>query len=558
MEMKKITISLVLAFLMLPACGVESGGPPADAFMVMPDDAMMAFAIVDPIALISNVDGYIEEGMPALGSCFIENTLCSQLSVDDLEALMMQWGLDPNGTILFFMQAMAPATMGFAANTVDSEAFFTHMSDLGLTFTDADPLDNIDVKSTTIPTGNLYFAEHRSVLLAAGSRGILSSMIERLDSGANPSGVQELAPGTLWSSMELSVMGPMAAAQLAMARPQIIAEMTAEGPDNEMGVRMIGLYFDAISVFLNQTETVETSLVFGPGDIEGMAYITFTPGSDLAALISSPVEVVDLTGLIPAGDVAMVRVSVPPELTKAILSALSDATGVDFPEESLTFYADYSRNSAMSIMLDDAGSFMHLVAVYQLPEGAGLEEVRSFYELQLDFTTGIMGESAGMVDFELVDTVYNDRTYLLFDMNLDFSSMEIEGADIPETGFPEDMSFTTWITVDGELLFIEMADQPIVLDEILSGTLERPTADSAPVFADAGSADFVMAFNLNAYIRMIMVFAGEEIDISTLPETPVWLNCWAIIDADEAMIIKHGSVSGADLVSLIGSFAMMF
>jgi hypothetical protein len=556
MEMKKITISMILTFLMLPGCGGEPESP-ADAFTAMPDDAMMAFAIVDPVALITNIDGYIDEGMPALGSCFIENTLCSKLSVDDIEALMTQWGLDPNGTILFFMEAMAPATMGFAANTVDSEVFFTHMSDLGLTFTDADPLDNIAVKSTTIPTGNLFFAEHRSVLLAAGSRGTLSSMVERLDSGVNRD-VYELAPGMLWSRMELSAMGPMAAAQLAMVRPQIIAEMTAEGPDNEMGVRMIGLYFDAISIFLNQTETVETSLQFGPGDIEGTAYIRFTPGSDLAALISSPVEVVDLTGLIPAGDVAMARISVPPEVTKAILSAVTEAMGVDFQEESLDFYADYSRNSAMSIMLDDAGSFMHLVAVYQLPEGSGLEEVRGFYELQLDFTTDIMGESAGMVDFDLTETVYNDRTYLLFDMNLDFSSMEIDGADIPETGFPEDMSFTTWITVDDELLFIEMADTPIVLDEILSGTLERPTADSAPVFADAGSADFVMAFNLNAYIRMIMVFAGEEIDLSSLPETPVWLNCWAIVDADEAMLIKHGSVSGAALVSLIGSFAMMF
>jgi len=555
--MKKITISLIAAFLILLGCGVEPGTP-ADAFTAMPEDAMMAFAIVDPAALISNIDGYIEEGMPALGACFIENSLCSKLSVDDIDALMTQWGLDPNGTILFFMEAMAPATIGFAADAVDSDAFFAHMSDLGLTFVDADPLDNIDVTSTTIPTGNLFFAEHRSVLLAAGSRGILSSMIERLDSGGNPEDVHELAPGTLWSSMELSVMGPMAAAQLAMVRPQILAEMTVEGPDNEMGVRMIGLYFDAISIFLNQTETVETSLVFGPEDIEGTAYIRFTPGSDLAALISSPVEVVDLTGLIPAGDVAMARVSVPPELTKAILSALTDAMGVEFPEESLDFYADYSRNSAMSILLDDAGSFMHLVAVYQLPEGSDLEDVRTFYELQLDFTTSIMGESAGMVDFDLTETVYNDRTYLLFDMNLDFSSMEVDGADIPETGFPEEMSFTTWITVDGELLFVEMADTPIVLDEILSGTLERPTADSAPVFADAGSADFVMAFNLNAYIRMIMVFTGEEIDLSTLPETPVWLNCWAIVDADEAMIIKHGSISGADLVSLIGSLAVMF
>jgi len=555
--MKKITISLIPAFLILLGCGGEPGAP-ANAFTAMPDDAMMAFAIADPAALISNIDGYIEEGMPALGSCFIENTLCSILSVDDIEALMTQWGLDPNGTILFFMEAMAPATMGFAANTVDSEVFFAQMSDLGLTFTDADPIDNIAVKSTTIPTGNLFFAEHRSVLLAAGSRGILSSMIERLDSGVNPSDVQELAPGTLWSRMELSVMGPMAAAQLAMARPQIIAEMTVEGPDNEMGVRMIGLYFDAISIFLNQTETVETFLVFGPGDIEGTAYIRFTPGSDLAALISSPVEVVDLTGLIPAGDVAMARASVPPELTKAILIAVTEALGVDFPEESLDFYADYSRNSAMSIMLDDAGSFMHLVAVYQLPEGTGLEEVRAFYELQLDFTTSIMGESAGMVDFDLTETVYNGRTYLLFDMNLDFSTMDIDGADIPETGFSEGMSFTTWITVDEELLFIEMADAPIVLDEILSGTLEDPTADSAPVFADAGSADFVLAFNLNAYIRMIMAFTGEDIDLSSLPEDPVWLNSWAIVDADEAMIIKHGSVSGADLASLIGSLAVMF
>jgi hypothetical protein len=554
--LKGILYTVAAVMLLLCSCG-EGPAEPVSALAALPENPLVAIAVVDPCFAVTSIDGYIAEGAPVLGGRFLETTLCAELGVENLETLMTGWGLDPHGTTVFFMEAMTPATMGLASTVVDPDLFFSSLTDLGIAFEESDPIEGIAVRMTAIPSGNLFVTTDRDLLLVAGSRSTLTSMLDRLDPESSGTPI-ELQRGTFFFSMELASIGPMAASQLAMVRPQILAEMAESGgPGDEMGMQMIGIYFDAISMFLTQTESIESLIVFDAEDIECESYINLVPGSDLASVLFAPVEIVDLTALVPSGNVMVARASVPPSLTIAVVNAVTGAMGLTYPEEALAEYAEWSQNSAMTIMDDDAGTFFHLVAVYLLPEGTGIDEVRSVYQSQLDFTTDMMGQMQGMMEFTLRDSVYSGREFVVFEMSMDPSAMEFEGAEMPENSFPE-MEFTTWMTVADGILWMEMANEPAVVIDLLDGTYEGTMADATPIFAEAADAEFALAFNLDAYLRMMLGLVGEQVDISALPESPVWLNSWVEIMPDECRIIKRDLLSGMDLARMIGNYIPVF
>ncbi len=558
--MKGILYIAAAATLLLSACGEGPDEPASSALAALPESPLFALAVVDPVIVVTNIDGYIAEGMPMLGDHFLETTLSAQLGVENLEALMTGWGLDPHGTTVFFMDAMTPATMGLATTAVDPDLFISSLTDLGITFEESDPVEGISVSTTAIPTGNLFVAADRGLLLVAGSRSTLISMLDRLDpeSAVTPIALQQ---GTFFFRMELASIGPMAAAQLAMVRPQILAEMAetsgAGHEMDEMGMQMIGIYFDAISMFLTQTESIEVRTVLGADDIVCESVVDLVPGSDLATVLCAPVEIVDLTALVPSGNVMTARTSIPPSLTIAVVNAITEAMGLTYPEDALAEYAEWSSNSAMTVMDDDAGAFFHFVAVYALPEGTGLDEVRSVYQSQLDFTTDLMGEMQGMMEFALLDSDYLGREFVVFDMSMDPSAMEFEGAEMPEHSFPE-MNFTTWMTVADGILWMEMASEPAVITELLDGTYDGIMADATPLFSEAADSELALAFNLDAYLRLMLSFAGEQIDVSAIPENPVWLNSRVDIMPDEYRIAKRDVVSGMDLVTMIGNYIPVF
>jgi hypothetical protein len=381
-------------------------------------------------------------------------------------------------------------------------------------------------------------------------------MIGRLDAG--DASVVQLDPATFYYRMELGSIGPMAATQLQMVRPQILAEMADTGdPGDQMSMQMIDIYFDAISLFLTQTETIEASMVIGPEDIYCESYIDFVPDSDLANVLCAPVEVNDLTGLIPAGDVIMARASVPPELTIAVVNAITGAIGIEYPQDTLTEYAEWTRNTASVVLDDDAGTFFHLVAVYDLPEGTGLDEVRNVYGSQIDFTQEMLADMGGMIQMALRDEVYLGFDFVVFDMTMDFSELDTGEADMGEMEIPE-MAFTTWMTVADGILWIEMAAEPEVITGLIEGTYDGVMMSEIPLFSEAPDAQFVMAFNLDSYFRMLTGFMGEGMDLSSVPENPVWIEGWTESVPGESRLIQYSSVSGMDLAAMIGNYIPLF
>jgi hypothetical protein len=524
---------------------------------VMPENPLVAMAVTDPVAVVSNLDGYIGEGIPMLGDNFLGTTLSAAVGVDDLETLMTDWGLDPHGTTVFFMEAMTPATIGLASGATDPGLFVTSLEEQGVAFTDSDPIEGVDVKSAAIPSGNIFVAGDRGLLLVAGSRSTLTSMLGRLDPENGTSPV-DLGPATFYFSMQLGSIGPMAAAQIEMVRPQVLSEMAQSGgPGNEMGIKMIDIYFDAISLFLTQTQSVETRVVIGPEEIECESVIDFVPGSDLASVLTAQVEIDDLTGHVPDGDIIVARASLPPELTIAVVNAVTGALGIEYPQDALETYAEWSRNTAVSVLSDDAGTMFHMVAVYALPEGVGLEQVRDVYQSQMDFTRSMMAGTGGMMDMTLGDRVYMDRDFMVFDMTMNPEAIEAGNPEIPEGSIPE-MKFTMWMTVADGLLWLEMADQPEVVTQLIEGTWTGGLASDAPVFEGTGHAQMVASFNIDGYFRMIAGLMDGQIDLSALPENPVWINGWVESMPDESRLVEHCSLSGMDLARMIGNYMPLF
>jgi hypothetical protein len=554
--LKGIGYASSVALLVIVSCG---GGPaePVSALAVMPEDPLVAMAVSDPVAVVSNIDGYIAEGIPMLGDNFLGTALSAAAGVDDLETLMTDWGLDPHGTTVFFMEAMTPATIGLASGATDPGLFVTSLEAQGVTFTDSDPIEGVDVKSAAIPSGNLFVAGDRGLLLVAGSRSTLTSMLGRLDPGNGASPV-ELGPATFYFCMQLGSIGPMAAAQIEMVRPQVLSEMAQNGgPGNEMAIRMIDLYFDAISLFLTQTQSVESRVVIGPEEIECESVIDFVPGSDLAAVLTAPVEINDLTDHVPDGDIIMARASLPPELTIAVVNAVTGAMGLEYPSDALETYAEWSKNTAVSVLADDAGTMLHVVAVYALPEGVGLEQVRDIYQSQIDFTRAMMAGMGGMMDMTLGDQVYMDRDFMVFDMTMNTGAIMAGNPEIPEGAIPE-MDYTVWMTVADGLLWLEMADQPEVVTQLIEGTWTGGLASDAPVFEGTGHAQMVASFNLDGYLRMIAGFMGGQIDLSALPVNPVWINGWVESMPEDSRLVEHCSLSGMDLARMIGNYMPLF
>jgi hypothetical protein len=551
--LKKILYAASAVLLIVCACG-ESPAEQASATAVMPENPLMAVAVSDLSVVLANIDGYIGQGIPALGDNFLGSTLSAAMGVEDFDAMVSGWGLDPHGTAALFMEAMTPATMGFAVGASDPDLFFSSMGELGVEFTEGDPVNGVPVKSAAFPGGYFYLAGTRGLVLAAGSVSTLTSMLERLDAPAS----LELDPATFYYRMELGSIGPMAAAQLEMVRPQIMAEMAESGdPGDQMGMQMIGIYFDGISLFLTQTEAVEATMVIGPEDIYCESYIDFVPGSDLASVLCAPVEVVDLTGYIPQGDVIMARASIPPELTVAVVNAITGAMGIEYPQDALAQYAQWSRNTATTVMSDDAGTMFHMVAVYDLPEGTGLDQVYDVYLSQIDFTEDMLTEMGGMMDMALRQDVYMDRDFVVFDMHMNMEEMIPEGEEVPDMPVTE-MDFTTWMTVSDGMLWIEMAEEPAVLSQLLDGTWTGPMAGDAAVFTEAPEAQVVMAFNLEAYIRLLTGFMGDQVDLSMIPSEPVWITGWAESIPEESRLIQYNTISGVDLAAMIGNFIPLF
>ena len=551
--MKSITIGLhVAAVLIFAACGAEPEvARNTDVFSVLPESTLMSIAVVNPAAAIASMDGYAA-AVPLLGETAVSGWILSGLDCSGMDEVETRYGIDVSGTMVFYMSSMMPQSLGVALSVTDPDLFW---NTIGLTPTPGDPIGGHDVGSFDVDFGKIYVCSEAGLIFATGSRAELENMLERLERDiiADLPGIPD---GSIYFSADVSTFGPIAAQQIAMFKPQIISEMQTDGDENmEMATMVMDLYFDAINIFLTQTGDISAVLTFGPEYISGTATADFVQGSDLAAIFI-PAEITDMTSLIPAGDVAVARVCLDPSTSESILTAIMGAIGMDaIPQEMITFWSQASSSTAMSMFVDPENPF-NIVAVYSMPEGSTLEDVRTAYQDQFTLMSGLMGEMPGVTFQDVTMAEYDGMDWVTFGMEMDFEAMQEmtpeEGTDVP---MPGSFEWTAWLTEADGVLYLEMNDHPTLVPMLISGTWVGEYASSMPQMASfSDQAEFAMLVNLPAYMNMALSMSG--MDIPAIDSDPVWIE--AEVNFVEGGVEKHFRLNGTAMVSFIGQAVQTF
>lgn len=539
--------------LLLAACGAQPDEPVAlDALDILPDETLITLAIVNPEAAVEALDAY-SAGVPLLGESMISGWLLTALDCADMQEVSSKYGIDTRGTVVFYMQSMMPQSIGMALPVADPATFW---SVVGLQPTAGEPIGDQEVSSFDVDFGKIYVCSKGGLMLLAGSRAGLQGMLDRSD-GEAPASLPGIPDGSIYGFASVSTFGPMAAQQIAMFRPQILAEMQDGGGDAEMTANLMNLYFDGIDILLTETESAEFVITFDPEYISGHTTMEFVEGSDMASVFA-PGQVHDMTGMIPVGDVAVARVSFDPATSVILMNAVLDAMGIqDVPQEMVEFWAQCSANTAISVM-SDADVPLNLVAVYEMPEGSDLQTVADMYQQQFQMIGSWMGEMPGL-SLTPVEMVERDgMQWVTFGMNMDMTAMT--EAIEPDTDEPmpvglHDISWTAWLTAADGVLYLEMGPEPVIVPLIISGSWEGPTAASMPEMADISpDAEVALLLNLPAYMNMALGMSG--LGLPTIDSEPVWMEI--SVDCQEGRTVHRCRVDGSDLAAFITQAVQTF
>jgi|WetSurMetagenome_2_1015567.scaffolds.fasta_scaffold00514_22 hypothetical protein len=548
--MKKLLAVFALSLLAV-ACGRKEAAAPLD---VLPDSAMMTMAISDPAAMITNLDKYIETGVPAAGQGLVTNLILNRAGAENLDSLAAWLGLDLHGTVVLYATSMNPQAIGAAASAPDPEAFWTRTTEWGMEWTDAEPIGDAVVKTAVAGQGmTLSAAAYRGLILVAGARTELSAMIDRVE-GRVPHGTVALEPGTFWMNMDVKVFGPMVASQIAMYRPEIMSGIEAGGTTPAVAGPVMDLYFDAFDLLLRETDTMQFSITFGPEDVKSAYDIKFIAGSSLDGAIN-PVEATDLTALLPPAGVMSGRMSIPPELTTAAMTAMLSALSIESDPAMIAYTAALSRNTAMAWYNDDPANPMHIVAAYELPEGTGMADVGTWIQASLDMASGMIGEMPGMAFTAPVDSVVGGVTYTYYSTIIDTAAME-QAAQTDSQPMPT-IQFSVWLAEKDGRLLLEMAPTPVLLPGILTGTASSEANEASTYVASMGlDKEFVFAMDIAAYMTGIMSWAAvmgdSGADLSALASSePVWV--YTVSDITDAGLSSTCSFSGTEAAGYIGT-----
>jgi hypothetical protein len=539
--------------LLLAACGAPPEEPqPAVALDVLPDETLLTFVVVNPAAGVYAMDSYAA-GVPLLGESMVSGWLLTALDCADMQEVSAKCGIDTRGTVVVYLQSMMPQSLGAALQVSDPALFW---ATVGLQPVLDEPIGEQEVSSFDVDFGKIYTCGTRGLLLLAGSRAGLQEMLSRLD-GVLPAGLPGLPDGSIYGYANVSTFGPMAAQQIEMFRPQILSEMQGTGgPNPEMTAQIMNLYFDAIGIMLTQTESADFIATFDPEYISVTSTADFVEGSDLAGIFV-PVEVRDMTGMVPAGSVAAVRVSFDPAATSTLMNAVIGALGIDsVPPEMIDFWTACTRNTAISMMSDGDNPFS-MVAVYEMPDGADIGQVMEMYQTQF----GIMGRIMDLpgltfAPVELVDL--DGRQWVTFGMNLDMNAFTA-GMAIDSTGSMPissgGFSWTAWLTEADGLLYLEMGAEPVIVPALIQGTWTGQTAASMPEMAGfPPDAEMAMVINVPEYVNMAMGMSG--IGLPRIDSEPVWMEL--DVDFQEGRVVHHSRVNGSSLFAFIGQAVQIF
>jgi hypothetical protein len=355
--MNRFLIPVLLLFVLLTGCGegpVELLSP----LSPVPENAMMVIVLNDPAGMVRNIDGYIESGAPILGSGMLENLICGQLGMASLDSVPRRYGFDPSGQIVFWMESAMPNSMTMAVSAPDLSLFVSFMEEMGAEFAVEEPIQGNPVHSMDTGDGTVYISGTGGVALLAMSPARLEAIMADL-SGAP---AFEVGPTSISMRFNLSMIGPMAAAQMPMARNLMMQGLAEDPTMPAFFPDLMDVYMDGIQLVLTQADRLSVTLTAGPVDFVVKKELTFLPGSELAEMsVSSGGR--DMLELLPAGDVATVRFRMPGEMALAITSAFTGVFIPEAPPGSMEFWSSLASNAGVSMFSDGP---MHMVAAYEL------------------------------------------------------------------------------------------------------------------------------------------------------------------------------------------------
>ncbi|MBD3278143.1 MAG: hypothetical protein GF388_07580, partial [Candidatus Aegiribacteria sp.] len=278
---RKTLAGIALAVLFI-ACGgqpEEAEETTASPLDVLPETSLFSIAMVSPAGMIESIDGYCST-VELLGENAVSGWILSALDCADMSEVDAKLGVRTHGSVVVFMESMMPQSMGAALNVSDADVFW---SNIGVTPAAGEPLEGYEVSTIPVDFGDLYFCHTDGLLLAAGSRAGLKSMLDRMD-GDNPADLPEIPNGSFYLSADVKSFGPMVATQLEAMKPQILAGMaqsSTTGVDQQFMNNIMRMYFDAISLILNDVESFSCVLTFGPEYVNGNSSVKLVPGSIL-------------------------------------------------------------------------------------------------------------------------------------------------------------------------------------------------------------------------------------------------------------------------------------
>jgi len=488
--MKRLVLPALFTALALVACGtdpVEVASP----LSVIPESAMISIVLNDPAGMVRNIDGYIEEGAPILGEKLLENIICGQLEVPSLDSVQVRYGFNPSGQIAFWMQSAMPQSMAMAVSAPDFPLFITLLEEMGVEFSAEDPVNGTAVYSMESEEGTMYMAGVSGVALMAMSAEKLEALISGLSSDVSV----QIPETSLFLQFNLSMIGPMAVAQMPMARMMITQRMAADTTMPYFVPAIMNVYMDGIEAFLSQADMLELTLITGEEDFVLRKKISFLPDTYLAGMSMDNQER-DMLGSITSGDVATVRLQMPSEMAFDISKAFTEVFIPDADEEMLQLWSAMASNGAFAIYND---SFFHVVSAYQTDEDITVEYVARMYAEYLDTFASALDESMEMSSFF---TVQDNG---LIEVNgTDFYSMLMTVA----TDSTGTMDFNYWLTVHDGALFLEIAPQPDILLSIVSG-------DYTPAVLES-DGEMAGEISLAGYIKLIMSMSPGGMDIPVI------------------------------------------
>lgn len=525
--MKLYLLPVLFIALLLTGCDTDTPTDVASPLSVVPENAMITVILNDPAEMIRNIDGYIEEGAPLLGVSLLENLICAQLGISSLDSIPGKYGFNPSGQIAFWMESAMPTSMGMAVSAPDFPLFISLMEEMGLELTAEEPLSGAAVYSVDVENGTLYLTGVQGVALMAMSSMKLEALISALSSDASI----QVPSASLTMNFNLSMIGPMAAAQMPMARMMMMQGMATDSTMPVFVTAIMDVYMDGIEAFLTQADALEITFIADTEDFVMNKRISFVPGTPLADMLV-PLSGDDMLSHITQGDMATVSYRMPEEIAYEVTKAFSEVFTTELSDEMLHFWASLASNGAVSIYNDD---FIHMVAAYEVTSDVSIEDIASMYAEYLGIVMPFIQQNPDINDS------FNFQDNGIVSINgSDFYSMSM--TILPDS--TASMNFDYWMTIHDGALLLETAEEPVILLSIISG-------DYIPAELE-GTGEMVGEMSLAGYMNMVMAMSPNGMDIPEIGSDVVFFWDGTYINGG---ISGTMSMDGSDAVAAGFAFA---